>query len=191
MVSLRLAVMKIFGALSRLQRESYYYIFLMVLISLIQRCKAQHIDSATTITITVPALLFVVALVFISICFCTYQWKIYQSRRNYLSRRYRQSIRNRNHQRINNNPQNQRFVISARPHPALTSLSSDTSLSDTPSPGLVTAGNGSGTPPTVAQAFELPVVSLRPEAAILPYNQALHRGDAPPTEIRRASLSYL
>ena len=188
MVSLRLAVMKIFSALSRLERESYYS-SLLVLISLFQGCKAQHIDSATTITITVPALMFVVALVLISICFCTYQWKIYQSRRNYFSRRYRQSIRNRNHQGINNNLQNQRFVISARPHPALTSLSSDTSLSDTPSPGLVTAGNHSGTPPIVSQAFELPAVSL-PEAAIL-HPQASHHGDAPPTEIRRASLSYL
>jgi hypothetical protein len=189
MVSLRQPIMKILSILSRLEKESYYS-SLLVLISLIQRCKAQDIDDATTIAITVPALLVVVVFVLISICFCTYQWQTYQSRRNYLSRRYRQSIRNRNHQRIaNNNPQN-RFVISARPHPALTSLSSDTSLSDTPSPGLVTAGNHSVTSPTVPQAFELPVVSL-PEATTLRHPQTSHHGDTPPTETRRASLSYL
>ena len=173
-----LALMKIFGTLSRLERESYYC-SILVLISLIQRCKAQdiNIDSATTITISVPALLFVTVLVLISICFCAYQCQTYQSRRNYYSRRYRQSIRNRNHQRINN-PQN-RFIIAARPHPALTSLSSDTSLSDTPSP---TTGNQSATSQIVPQTFEL--VSL-PEVTRY---QGPH---TPPTEVRRASLTYV
>ena len=180
MISLRLAVVKIFSMFSRLERESYYC-SILALISLFQRCKAQDIGSATTITISVPALLFVTALALISICFCAYQCQTYRSRKNYLSRRYRQSIRNRNHQRINN-AQN-RFVISARPHPALTSLSSDTSLSDTPSP--TTPGNPSTTSPTVSvtQAFEL--VSLPAEAT-------LHEGPhAPPVEVRRASLSYI
>ena len=168
--------MKTISTLSRLERESYYC-SVLVLMSLIQRCKAQDIDSATTITISVPALLFVSVLLLISICFCAYQCQTYQSRRNYYLRRYRQSVRNRNHQRINNH-QN-RFIISAQPHPALTSLSSDTSLSDTPSP---TTGNQSATSQTTPQAFEL--VSL-PEATLY---HGLHD---PPTEIRRGSLTYV
>lgn len=156
---------------SRLERECCPY-SVLVLISLVQRSQAQNIDSTTTIAISIPVLIFVVGLALISICFCAYQCQIYQSRRNYYSRRYRQSIRNRNHQRINN-PQNQ-FIIAARPHPALTSLSSDTSLSDTPSP---TIGNLSSTSQTMIQAFELVSRSM-PEAT-------LHQGShAPTTEIR-------
>ena len=174
----------IFSILSRLERESFYC-SILALISLIPRCRAQDIDSTTTIAISVPVLMFVTILVFISICFCAYQCQTYQSRRNYLTRRYRQSIRNQNHQRINN-PQG-RFIISARPHPALTSLSSDTSLSDTPSP---IAGTHPATSPTVSQAFELPVVSLPiPEATL--HQASYHNASAPPTGVRRASLSYI
>lgn len=148
--------------LLRLERDSYKCL-VFALISLVQRCQAQEIDSTTTITISasIPALLFVIGLVLISVCFCAYQCQTYQSRRNYFSRRYRQSIRNRNQ-----NLQNQ-LVISARPHPALTSLSSDTSLSDTPSPII---GNQPSTPQSTPQAFEL-VSSSLPEATL---HQGLH-----------------
>ena len=150
--------MKIITKLLRL-KDCHSYHCCLVLISLAHRCEAQ--DSGKTITISIPTLLLASGFTLICICFCVYQCQIFQSRRNYNLRRYRQTIHNHNVRRISQIINTQSLSTSAaQPQSAQTSIPLYSSLNHPAQPT---------TSQTVPQASD-PV--FQPVAT-------LHRGDAP------------